>query len=70
MHGRGRGEKRPRRGWRRSGDEGPTVEGEVAEDGRDEVQQHAEADADVGHVLHFSFGRSERHKEMKVQILT
>lgn len=55
-------------GWRRSGVGGPTVEGEVAEDGRDEVQQHAEADADVGDVLHFAFGRPERHEETKVHI--
>lgn len=66
--GRGvEGEKSLRLGDGSQVTRGPTVEGEVAEDGGDEVQQHAEADADVGHVLHFAFGRSERHQEMDIQ---
>lgn len=41
----------------------PTVEGEVAEQRREQVQQEAEADTDIRNVLHPAFSRTERHKD-------
>lgn len=40
-----------------------TVEGEVAKQRRNKVQQEAEVDADIRDLLHPGFGRSERQSD-------
>lgn len=42
---------------------GLTVEGEVAKQCGDHVQHEAEADADVGNILHPPFSRPERKEQ-------
>lgn len=43
-----------------------TIEGEVAKQRRDEVNQEAEANTDICDILHPGLSGSERHREILV----
>lgn len=47
---------------------GLTVEGQVAEQRRDQVKHEAEADADIGNVLHPGLSGPEAHKSLNVTL--
>lgn len=49
---------------------GPTIEGEVTKQGRDEVESEAQADADIGDPLHPHFTGSETQSHLVIQIST
>lgn len=49
--------------WGVAAKSNPTVEGEVAKHCRNKVKQEAEANTDVGYILHPAFSGSERHKD-------